>query len=162
MNLFYKATVQAILLYGAETWTLTQPLLRLLHSFHHHCAQYLAQMVNSRNADGTWTTPASAAALEAAELFTIEEYIQHRVNTFLPFIQSRAIYWECHSSRATQAAATHPCWWMINPGPLAPLAPATPTLGRNVLADQDLSNGVPPPPPPLPPRRSPCRELIMV
>ena len=38
MGMFYKATVQAVLLFGAETWTLTQPLIRLLTSFHHRCA----------------------------------------------------------------------------------------------------------------------------
>ncbi len=162
MSLFYKATVQAILLYSAEMWTLTQPLLHLLHSFHHRCAWYLARMVNTQNADGTWTTPASAAALEAAGLFTIEEYIQCQVNTFLPFIQSWAIYWECHFSRATQAAATHPCWWTINPGPPVPLTPVTPILGHNVLADHDPSNDVPPPPLPLPPHRSPCCKVIVV
>jgi len=65
MGLFYKATVQAILLHGAETWALTQPLLRLLHSFHHHCAQYLARMVNTQRNDGTWIMPASHDAREA-------------------------------------------------------------------------------------------------
>jgi len=38
MGLFYKATVQAILLHGAETWALTQPLLCMLQSFHYCCA----------------------------------------------------------------------------------------------------------------------------
>jgi len=38
MGLFYKATIQAVLLHGAKTWTLMQPLLRLLCSFHHRCA----------------------------------------------------------------------------------------------------------------------------
>ncbi len=42
MGLFYKATVQVVLLYGAETWNLMQPLLRMLRSFHHRCACYLA------------------------------------------------------------------------------------------------------------------------
>jgi len=45
MGLFYKDIVQAILQHGAETWTLTQPLLSMLWSFHHCCAQYLACMV---------------------------------------------------------------------------------------------------------------------
>jgi len=41
MGFFYKATVQAVLLHGAEIWMLTQPLLCMLHSFHHHCTRYL-------------------------------------------------------------------------------------------------------------------------
>ncbi len=38
MGLFYKATTQAVLLHGAKTWALSQPLLHMLCSFHHHCA----------------------------------------------------------------------------------------------------------------------------
>jgi len=153
MGLCYKAIVQAILLYGAEMWTLMQPLTCLLNSFHHCCACYLARMVNTQDGEGKWIMPASSVALEKAGLFPIEEYIQRRVNTFLPFIQSRAIYRECHPSRATQAAATHPCWWSINPGlptfpaPMVPeLEPADPNL-ENADPAQDGSLPLPRPPP---------------
>jgi len=162
MGLFYKATIQAILLYGAETWTLTQPLLRLLNSFHHRCARYLARMVNTQDEDGEWTTPASEIVLAKAGLFTIEEYIQRRVNTFMPFIQSRAIYRECQASRATQAAATHPCWWTINPAPPNIAEPIMQPLEPIALSDQHQAENVPLPLPPPPPRRSPRREVIVV
>jgi len=117
MGLFYKATVQAVLLYGAETWTLTQPLRRMLCSFHHRCARYLARMTITQLDNGTWVFPSSAVARERAGLATIDEYIQRRVNTFLPFIQSRAIYRECRLSQATQAASNHPLWWTSHPAP---------------------------------------------
>jgi len=48
MGPFYKATIQAILLHGTETWMLTQPLLHMLYSCHHHCACYLACMANTQ------------------------------------------------------------------------------------------------------------------
>jgi len=35
MAKFYLASIQAILLYGSETWTLTQQQLQLLETFHH-------------------------------------------------------------------------------------------------------------------------------
>ncbi len=76
MGLFYKATVQAILLHDAETWALTQPLLRMLRSFHHCCARYLAWMINMQNNDGTWIIAPLQAARDAAGLLTIEEYVQ--------------------------------------------------------------------------------------
>jgi len=113
MGCFYKATVQSVLLFGAETWTLTQPLLRLLKSFHHRCARYLARMVNTQDENGNWVSPPSAVAHNKAGLFTIEEYIQCHVNTFLPFIQPRAIYQSCLISRPTQAASNHPSWWLM-------------------------------------------------
>jgi len=159
MGLFYKATVQAVLLHGAETWTLTQPLLRLLTSFHHRCARYLARMYNVQHADGTWSAPPSALARDAAGLFTIEEYIQRRVNTFLPFIQSRAIYQSCLESTATQATSNHPCWWLANP-----LPPPPPHATAAAPAPLEHARRVPTIDTPfLPPRRrSPRRETILV
>jgi len=131
MGLFYKATVQSVLLYGAETWTLTKPLLRMLRSFHHRCARYLARTKNVQLPDGTWTIPPSVEVRQKAGLHSIETYLQRRVDTFLPFIQSRAIYRACQTSRATQAAANHPCWWaaypLLPPAPGATDPPATNT-----------------------------------
>jgi len=115
MGLFYKATIQAVLLYGAETWTLTQPLLRLLRSFHHRCARYLARMSNTQLADGTWVIPSSETALAAAGLHSIETYITRRTATYLPFIRTWAILLECQTSSTTQAAANHPVWWASLP-----------------------------------------------
>jgi len=160
MGLFYKATTQAVLLHGAETWTLTQPLLRMLRSFHHHCARYLARMVNVQDPNGTWSCPPSHLALAKAGLFTIEEYIQCRVNTFLPYIQNRTIYHDCHNSRATQSAANHPIWWATHPRP-RPLAPSSAPV--TAAADPgDAPNHKAGPTTTPPPRRSPRRETIWV
>jgi len=175
MGLFYQATVQAVLLHGAETWTLTQPLLRMLHSFHHRCARYLVRMVNTQKEDRTWVIPPSQVARAQAGLLTIEEYIQRWVNTFLPFIRSRPIYQECQDSQATQAAANHPIWWAAayhaaptempvqdqgdrqrptdREGAAAPPAPTSLAMppDNNCLVCQ----AKPPPSPPLPPVPAP-------
>ena len=160
MGLFYKATTQAVLLHGAETWALSQPLLRMLRSFHHRCARYLARMVNIQLTDGSWNCPPSHLALEKAGLFTIEEYIQRRVNTFLPYIQTRNVYSDCQNSRATQSTANHPVWWAAHP-PLppqpVPAIAAAPDVA--VVAPNDNATQLPTP---APPRRSPRRETIWV
>jgi len=75
MGLFYKATIQAVLLHRAKIWTLMVPLLHMLQSFHNCCA-YLTWIHNVQLADGTWKTSPATAAQAKAGLFTIEEYIQ--------------------------------------------------------------------------------------
>jgi len=157
MGLFYKATVQAVLLHGAETWTLTQPLIRMLHSFHHRCARYLARMVNTQKEDGTWIIPPSQMARDRAGLFTIEEYIQRRVNTFLPFIRSRTIYQECRDSQATQASANHPIWWAAAYHAAPSEMPAQDQGDQQPPPSHEAAAELPPPP-----RRSPCRQPIIV
>jgi len=115
-------------------------------------------MVNTQDDDGVWTTPPSAVARDKAGLLTIEEYIQRRVNTFLPFIQSRAIYQSCLDSTLTQATSNHPGWWLSQPHrPPMQAQEATAVASQRTMAATTDSS------PFLPPRhRSPRRETILV
>jgi len=70
--------------------------------------------------NGTLVSSSSVVAREWAGLATIKEYIQQRINTFLPFIQSLSIYQECWLSQATQVVSNHPIWWASHPA-LAPM-----------------------------------------
>jgi len=160
MGLFYKATTQAVLLHGAKTWALSQLLLRMLRSFHHRCARYLAWMVNVQLTDGNWNCPPSHLALKKAGLFTIEEYIQHRVNTFLPFIQTRNVYSNCQNSWATQSTANHPIWWAAHPPlPPQPIPAIAAAPDAAAAAPDDNTEQLPIPTRPC---RSPGREIIWV
>ena len=115
-------------------------------------------MVNTQHDDGTWIMPASHDAQEAAGLLTIKEYVQRRVNMFLPFAQSCALYRECQDSQATQAAANHPIWWAAHAPLLALPAPPQPQLN----ADDPQLAAAAPFPFPAPRRRSPRCEYMVV
>jgi len=101
-----------------------------------------------------------------AGLHLIQTYIKHRVETFLPFIQSQAIYRECQTSRTTQAAARHPVWWAAFP--LLPDAAtdnvaALPQVHNPAaLPDQDHDDKTLPlvAPPPALPHRSPHTIIV--
>ena len=53
-GLFYKAVVQAVLIYGLETWVLTPPVVRTLGAFHHRVACQLTGGQPERGADRGW------------------------------------------------------------------------------------------------------------
>jgi len=136
-------------------------------------------MTTTQQEDGSWISPPSSLARERAGLASIEEYIQRRVNTYLPFIQSRAIFHECRLSQPTQAAANHPIWWAAYPMPTPAMAEEMEEEGTQYLVDDNVEQGtgplwwaaayhpgnmeptnapVPAPDPcPLPRRRSPRR-----
>ncbi len=62
---FYKAVVQAILLYGSETWNLTAFALARLEGFHIHVVYKMVQEHQPRQgANHAWTYPRSADVLE--------------------------------------------------------------------------------------------------
>ena len=108
MGYFYKAVVQAILLYGSETWVLTNFQLKKLRSFHARVARYLTGRHIRQNKDGTWVHPPTADVLEEAGLETIDEYIKRRRDTVRRFVMFRPIYDICRRSIAITNRAV---WW---------------------------------------------------
>jgi hypothetical protein len=109
----YKAVVQAILLYGSDSWTLTTAMGKKLQSFHHRCARYIAKQHIKMNLDGTWTHLARDEILKTTGLCTIQEYINLRRETILKYTRSTQIYSKCLLSKANNPKQL--VWWdLIN------------------------------------------------
>ena len=54
---FFKAVVQAVLLFGAETWVLSPRIERVLEIFLHGAARRITGRQPRRGGDGQWTYP---------------------------------------------------------------------------------------------------------
>ena len=74
--MFYKATVQAVLLFGSEMWNLSPLAIKCLEGFHLRAARRIAGMQPCEKPDGTWTYPSSEKVLETAGLFIVSHYIE--------------------------------------------------------------------------------------
>jgi hypothetical protein len=75
---FYRVVVQAVLLYGSETWVITDRMWTALDSFHNRCARYISGEHNQMRPDGEWEQPATARVLQVCNLQRVEEYIEQR------------------------------------------------------------------------------------
>ena len=111
MGYFYKAIVQTILLYGSETWVLSDFQMKQLRSFHSRVARYITGRHIRQNADGTWFHPPTEGVLEEAGLRTIDEYIRRRRDTVRHFVRFRPIYEVCRQSTAISNRAV---WWKLD------------------------------------------------
>ena len=60
---FYKAVAQAVLLFGAETWVLTQRMEKALERSQSRIASRLTGKQTRRRMDGNWDYPPLAEAL---------------------------------------------------------------------------------------------------
>jgi hypothetical protein len=80
---FYITIVQAVLLYGSETWVLSQRSRRRLDTFHHRCARFIANKHIRRLPTGEWITPHSEDVLEQCGLSPISTYIAKRKTRLL-------------------------------------------------------------------------------
>ena len=111
MGYFYKAIVQAVLLYGAETWVTTQRAEGALKGFHNKCARYIAGEHIQQRPNGEWIYPDSKKILTTCGLFTIEDYIQRRKDTVTAFVVSRDIFEQCRTSVSFSGNVNQKVWW---------------------------------------------------
>jgi hypothetical protein len=94
-DVFYKATVQAVLLFGSETWKLSPWSLTSLEGFHIQAAHRMAGKMPAWNPDGTWTYPSSKDVLKVVGLRTINHYIGVCRGTIARFIVDRPLFALC-------------------------------------------------------------------
>ena len=89
MAYFYKAVVQAVLLYGSETWVLTQKMWKAIEGFHNCCARYIAGEHIRQRPNGEWILPSTAKVLDQCKLRTVREYIERRKEKIRVYMSSR-------------------------------------------------------------------------
>jgi hypothetical protein len=111
----YRAVVQAVLLYGAESWVLTKAMEQTLQSFHHRCARYITEQHIRQNKDESWTCPPSAYVLNLTGFLPIQEYIKNRRKSVEKYVFSRPIYQQCVQSRPLARNANRAVWWQKLP-----------------------------------------------
>jgi len=100
ISYFYKVIVQAILLYGLETWVVSDSHLKQFRSFHSRVGRHLTGRHIRQLEDGSWFCPPTVDILEDASLQTIDEYIRHRRQTVWSFTRHRPLYEACRRSTA--------------------------------------------------------------
>jgi hypothetical protein len=93
---FYKAIVQAVLLYGSETWNLTKAVLARLEGFHVQAAYHMAQVHWPRWVAGNqWVYPKTSDVLEECSMATMQHYIQKHWATIAIYIADCTILAAC-------------------------------------------------------------------
>ena len=68
MGSFYKVIIQSVLLYGAESWVISNYMMKSLRSFHRRCARFITGKHIWQDEDGTWHQPSSKEVLKEAGL----------------------------------------------------------------------------------------------
>ncbi len=110
-GIFYKATVQLILLFGSETWNLSPVSLKSLEGFHIQAAWRMTGKRPQKLRDGTWTYPNSAAVLDKVGLKTIAHYIGVRRQHIASFIVNKPIFQSCVDGVRRRGSSVHQFWW---------------------------------------------------
>ncbi len=93
---FYKAVVQAVLLYGSKTWNLTKSALAGLEGFHVRAAYKMAREHRpKKGANRDRVYPKTADVLEECGMVTISVYIQSCRQTITMYVATRPVFEAC-------------------------------------------------------------------
>ncbi len=104
--------VQAVLLYGSETWVLSPTALARLEGFHIRAAYWMAkQHKPCRGPGNQWIYPKSGDALKECGLRTIGEYIDIRRQTIAVYVATRPILDKCKQGVRKRGAIPRRWWW---------------------------------------------------
>jgi hypothetical protein len=109
---FYKAVVQAVLLYESETWNLTNSALTRLEGFQ-VCAAYKMARKHQpkRGANRAWIYPKTVDVLEECGMATIAAYIRSRCQTIGVFMATRPVFKACMEGEQHRRSMLCQWWW---------------------------------------------------
>ncbi len=109
--MFYKATVQLILLFGSETWNLSPVSLKSLEGFYIRAAWRMAGKRPLKLPDGTWTYPNSTEVLDKVGLKTIAHYIGVQRQHVASYIADKPIFLSCVDGVRRRGSSVCQFWW---------------------------------------------------
>ena len=87
MAKFYITIVQAVLLYGADTWVTSKRNMTRLNSFHKPVVQYLTGKHIRKHDEENWEYPNHDVLLKECGLLPLEVYIERRQGTLRTYLQ---------------------------------------------------------------------------
>ena len=88
MTKFYIAIVQAVLLYGADLWTIARQDYAALERFHKRAAQHITRRHICKSAEGIWSYPDHAGILQSCRLHPINVYVERCRGTLHTYLDA--------------------------------------------------------------------------
>jgi hypothetical protein len=110
-GMFYKATMQVVLLYRSEMWSLSPSSMKHLEGFHIHAVWRISGKRPERNENGSWTYPRLEDMLKAVGLKSTAHYVDVQCQTVANFIVNQPIHELCAGAVRKRGLPVQPFWW---------------------------------------------------
>ena len=107
---FFKALVQQVLLFGAETWVVSLMMERALSAFIHGAARWITVRQPRKGRDGKWYYPSLEGATKEAGLTDVPTSINRRQNTVAQYIATRQLLDLCKGAKQREGARVTIRW----------------------------------------------------
>ena len=87
MAKLYLTIIQAVLLYGSESWTVSERKMNKLHSFHKRAIRHMTGKHIQKNGEDEWEYPNHESLLKKCKMFPINIYIERRRGTLRRYME---------------------------------------------------------------------------
>ena len=108
---FFKAVVQKVLLFGAETCVVSPRMEQALSSFIHGEARLITWRRPRRGWDGKWFYPSLVGAMKESGFTDLRTSINRRQNTVAQYIATRPLLELCKGETQQGGARVTMRWW---------------------------------------------------
>ena len=116
MAKFYITVVQAVLLYGADSWTISQRNENKLDSFHRQAVRYLTNTHIQKLNNGQWVHPTHDPLFRKCGIFPINIYIKRRRGTLHQYLEkNRAELLQKAENCSKHSLNVHKVMWWKQP-----------------------------------------------
>ena len=112
MGRFYLTIVQAVLLYGADSWTINERNFKRLQSFHNRAVRFLTgDHIQKRTEE--WYYPNHSSLFKKARLLPIEKYLERRRGTLRKYLKDnkRELLEKAKNMRQHCYNSSKILWW---------------------------------------------------
>ena len=110
-GLMYKALDRLVLMYGSDSWVMTEAILQVLEDVHHQVYRPITVITATRGVGREWEYPPVVAALEASGLNPIMDYIRRRQSTIAENFAFRPVYKICVKAGRKPGTSQRVKWW---------------------------------------------------
>ena len=92
---FYRAVIQAVLLFGSETWVLFSPMTQRLEGVHVGFLRHVTKFKAKRLRYGSWQKVAANKVLQGSRTQPLQIYLGRRHATAVEWVALRPIFDVC-------------------------------------------------------------------
>ena len=108
---FFKAVVQQVLLFGAETWLVSPMMERALSAFIHGAARRLTGRQPRKGRGGKWHYPSLEGAMKESGITDVRTSINRRQTTVAQYITTQLLLDLCEGEKQREGAQVTLRWW---------------------------------------------------
>ena len=113
MSRFYMTVVQAVLLYGADSWVVKDRDMKKLRSFHRRAMRYMTGEHIRKKGEDEWEYPKHELLYKKCRLFPIDVYLERRRGTLREYLmENRSILLDLASNTEKDGRNVNKkLWW---------------------------------------------------